>query len=192
MLNSRSPPDMNSKQNDSFDEKAQYLLKKMIHHRTHFKGERLQKNCRRELDILQAYVSEIAAPERWLSPYFCLRPRAGIPQLPERNTMNQMTNHESQSARKRRGVVWLVLLTALMMTPMTAFAASQVQAKINNLYQIVTTIITAAGAIVLAWGVFEFASAYQSRDTAQQTDSLKKVVAGLLMCLATTIINLLK
>ena len=157
MLNSRSPPDMNSKQNDSFDEKAQYLLKKMIHHRTHFKGERLQKNCRRELDILQAY-----------------------------------TNHESQSARKRRGVVWLVLLTALMMTPMTAFAASQVQAKINNLYQIVTTIITAAGAIVLAWGVFEFASAYQSRDTAQQTDSLKKVVAGILMCLATTIINLLK
>ena len=57
---------------------------------------------------------------------------------------------------------------------------------------IVTTIITAAGAIVLAWGVFEFASAYQSRDTAQQTDSLKKVVAGILMCLAPTIINLLK
>lgn len=54
------------------------------------------------------------------------------------------------------------------------------------------TIITAAGAIVLAWGVFEFASAYQSRDTAQQTDSLKKVVAGILMCLAPTIINLLK
>ena len=56
---------------------------------------------------------------------------------------------------------------------------------------IVTTIITAAGAIVLAWGVFEFASAYQSRDTAQQTDSLKKIVAGILMCLALTIINLL-
>ena len=106
--------------------------------------------------------------------------------------MNKMTNHEGQSARKRWGTVWLVLFTALMMTPMTAFAASQVQAKINNLYQIVTTIITAAGAIVLAWGVFEFASAYQSRDTAQQTDSLKKVVAGILMCLATTIINLLK
>lgn len=67
--------------------------------------------------------------------------------------MNQMTNHESQTARKKRG---------------------------------------AAGEIVLAWGVFEFASAYQSRDTAQQTDSLKKVVAGILMCLATTIINLLK
>lgn len=107
--------------------------------------------------------------------------------------MNQMTNHDDSLIRKkRRRVLVALLFTALMMTPMTVFAASQVQAKINNLYQIVTTIITAAGAIVLAWGVFEFASAYQSRDTAQQTDSLKKVVAGILMCLATTIINLLK
>ena len=84
---------------------------------------------------------------------------------------------------------WGVMVTAFITI---AFAAAQVQGKINNLYSIVTTIITAAGAIVLAWGVFEFASAYQSRDTAQQTDSLKKVVAGILMCLAPTIINLLK
>jgi len=89
-------------------------------------------------------------------------------------------------------VTALATMALLMMTPMNAFAAAQVQGKINNLYSIVTTIITAAGAIVLAWGVFEFASAYQSRDTAQQTDSLKKVVAGILMCLAPTIINLLK
>lgn len=40
--------------------------------------------------------------------------------------------------------------------------------------------------------MIEFASAYHSRDTAQQTDSLKKVVARILMCLAPTIINLLK
>ena len=53
-------------------------------------------------------------------------------------------------------------------------------------------IITAAGVIVLAWGIFEFASAYQSRDTAQQTDSLKKVVSGIIMVAAPTIINLLK
>lgn len=89
-------------------------------------------------------------------------------------------------------VTALATVALLLMTPMNAFAAAQVQGKINNLYSIVTTIITAAGAIVLAWGVFEFASAYQSRDTAQQTDSLKKVVAGILMCLAPTIINLLK
>ena len=85
--------------------------------------------------------------------------------------------------KEKRKINWGVMVTAfitmvlILMVPMNAFAAAQVQGKINNLYSIVTTIITAAGAIVLAWGVFEFASAYQSRDTAQQTDSLKKVVA---------------
>lgn len=105
--------------------------------------------------------------------------------------MNQILKKNGK--RNRRCVFATVITMAvLMLMPMNAFAAAQVQGKINNLYSIVTTIITAAGAIVLAWGVFEFASAYQSRDTAQQTDSLKKVVAGILMCLAPTIINLLK
>ena len=106
--------------------------------------------------------------------------------------MNKILRSKGKK-RDRRGLkTVLATMTILAMIPMNAFAAAQVQGKINNLYSIVTTIITAAGAIVLAWGVFEFASAYQSRDTAQQTDSLKKVVAGILMCLAPTIINLLK
>jgi len=106
--------------------------------------------------------------------------------------MNKILRSKGKK-RDRRGLMTvLATMTILAMIPMNALAAAQVQGKINNLYSIVTTIITAAGAIVLAWGVFEFASAYQSRDTAQQTDSLKKVVAGILMCLAPTIINLLK
>ena len=105
--------------------------------------------------------------------------------------MNQFLKTEKKRNPKAL-MTMLVTMTLLAMAPMNAFAAAQVQGKINTLYSIVTTIITAAGAIVLAWGVFEFASAYQSRDTAQQTDSLKKVVAGILMCLAPTIINLLK
>ncbi len=105
--------------------------------------------------------------------------------------MNQILKRNGKRNKRCIGSV-MATMTALLLMPMNAFAAAQVQGKINNLYSIVTTIITAAGAIVLAWGVFEFASAYQSRDTAQQTDSLKKVVAGILMCLAPTIINLLK
>jgi len=106
--------------------------------------------------------------------------------------MNLIQKKEKRKNNCGAAVTALTTMALLLMAPMNAFAAAQVQGKINNLYSIVTTIITAAGAIVLAWGVFEFASAYQSRDTAQQTDSLKKVVAGILMCLAPTIINLLK
>ena len=105
--------------------------------------------------------------------------------------MNQILKRDGKRNR-RYFFTTVITMAVLLLIPMNAFAAAQVQGKINNLYSIVTTIITAAGAIVLAWGVFEFASAYQSRDTAQQTDSLKKVVAGILMCLAPTIINLLK
>ena len=83
------------------------------------------------------------------------------------------------------------MMTALMI-PMNVVAAETVTSKINALYDVVLGIITAAGVIVLAWGIFEFASAYQSRDTAQQTDSLKKVVSGIIMVAAPTIINLLK
>ena len=106
--------------------------------------------------------------------------------------MNLIQKKEKRKINGEAMTTALATMALFLMAPMNAFAAAQVQGKINNLYSIVTTIITAAGAIVLAWGVFEFASAYQSRDTAQQTDSLKKVAAGILMCLAPTIINLLK
>ncbi len=115
---------------------------------------------------------------------------------PERFALDRKEDHMNQIMKrngKRNKVknrkydyAAMITMAVLLLMPMNAFAAAQVQGKINNLYS------TAAGAIVLAWGVFEFASAYQSRDTAQQTDSLKKVVAGILMCLAPTIINLLK
>ena len=73
-----------------------------------------------------------------------------------------------------------------------ATSAATITGKINNLYDLVLGIIKAAGAIVLAWGVFEFAAGYQSHDSSQQTQSLKKVISGILMCGASTVISLVK
>lgn len=84
------------------------------------------------------------------------------------------------------------LLFAVCLSSLPVQAAQEVTAKINSLYELVLNIITAAGVIVLAWGIFEFATAYQQHDTSQQTMSLKKVISGLLMIGAPTIINLLK
>ena len=84
------------------------------------------------------------------------------------------------------------LLFAVLLSSLPVQAAQEVTAKINSLYELVLNIITAAGVIVLAWGIFEFATAYQQHDTSQQTMSLKKVISGLLMIGAPTIINLLK
>ena len=102
---------------------------------------------------------------------------------------------KGQIMRKDRRKHFITAAMTMLMTAylsMNSMAAEAVTSKINSLYDIVLGIITAAGVIVLAWGIFEFASAYQSRDTAQQTDSLKKVVSGIIMVAAPTIINLLK
>ena len=79
-----------------------------------------------------------------------------------------------------------------MLYASTASATAVVTQKIGSLNELVLGIVTAAGVIVLAWGIFEFATAYQSHDTSQQTMSLKKVVSGIIMVTAPQIINLLK
>ena len=96
--------------------------------------------------------------------------------------------------KKRKGPwrMGIALFLLFMSIPMTAFATSEVVSRINSLQTLVMGIITAAGAIVLAWGVFDFAAGYQAHDTSQQTQSLKKVISGILMCGASTVISLVK
>lgn len=94
--------------------------------------------------------------------------------------------------KRRWNKVQMFLMVLLFTMPMRAHAAEEVTSKINSLNEIVLGIVTGAGVIVLAWGIFEFAAAYQNHDTSQQTMSLKKVVSGILMVGAPTIINLLK
>lgn len=89
-----------------------------------------------------------------------------------------------------RAAVLTVVLSILAAG--TASATSVVTAKLGSLNDLVLGIVTAAGVIVLAWGIFEFATAYQSHDTSQQTMSLKKVVSGIIMVAAPQIIALLK
>ena len=101
------------------------------------------------------------------------------------------------SGRKGGGIKYILILSAITAAMVIsiaapAFASSVITGKINNLYSLVLGIIKAAGAIVLAWGVFEFAAGYQSHDSAQQTQSLKKVISGILMCGASTVISLVK
>ncbi len=95
--------------------------------------------------------------------------------------------------RKRIVLAAAVSALAILASANPAFASSTaITGKINSLYTLVLGIIKAAGAIVLAWGVFEFAAGYQSHDSSQQTQSLKKVISGILMCGASTVITLVK
>lgn len=113
--------------------------------------------------------------------FFCTR---------EMKTLKKPVDRNKRNIDRIKMTVLLSFLFILLL-PVTACASSQITGKIDNLYKLVVDIIKAAGAIVLAWGVFEFASAYQSHDTSQQTTSLKKIVSGLIMVFASTVIGLL-
>lgn len=90
-----------------------------------------------------------------------------------------------------------MLLTLLCVAVMVVgccvpvFASAAITGKIDALKGLVLGIIQSAGAIVLLWGVFEFAMAYQSHDLTQQTGSLKKIVSGLLMVAAGTVVSIM-
>jgi uncharacterized membrane protein (Fun14 family) len=87
---------------------------------------------------------------------------------------------------------WLGLTIILFSISCQVNAANEIVAKVNNIYTIVINIITTIGAIVLAWGIFELASAYQSHDSSLQTQALKKVVSGILMCTTSALVGLLQ
>lgn len=67
--------------------------------------------------------------------------------------------------------------------------ATEVTNSINKLYSLISSIVVAIGAIVLLWGVFDFATAWQDHNTPQMTAGVKKIVSGLLMVGASGIIT---
>lgn len=69
--------------------------------------------------------------------------------------------------------------------------SSAVTNPINNLADLMTSIIAAAGAIILAKNIFDFASAYQNQDSAGTSMALKGIVAGLLMISVKVVISIM-
>ena len=94
----------------------------------------------------------------------------------------------------KRGAILGMVLTMLYAS--TASATAVVTQKLGSLNELVLGIVTAAGVIVLAWGIFEFATAYQSHELEYVLgQSEMKAIAmtdGFRDTTAPQIINLLK
>lgn len=69
--------------------------------------------------------------------------------------------------------------------------SSAVTNPINNLADLMTSVIAAAGAIILAKNIFDFAYAYQNQDTAGTAMALKGIIAGLLMISIKVVISIM-
>lgn len=99
-----------------------------------------------------------------------------------------------KSSTIRHGAAKMAIALAICLPCFShpVYASDAIITKVNSIYTLVVGIVAAAGAIVLAWGIFEFATAYQSHDSSTQTQALKKVVSGIIMCAASSLITLLK
>lgn len=102
--------------------------------------------------------------------------------------MKAMTEGRYKAAATAKAFLMAIVYRMFAM-PQAVYAAGQVTAGIKNLGDIIGKIIQGAGAVVLLWGVFEFATAWQQRDSAAQTEALKKIISGLVMIAATAIVQ---
>lgn len=98
-----------------------------------------------------------------------------------------------------KAFLYLFLLTSMLNMPVTAEAADKkdsqtgsISSAFNSIYQIISAIVTSIGQLYLLWGVFEWATALNSQDGSAQSMAFKRIAAGLVACMAPTIISMIK
>ena len=85
-----------------------------------------------------------------------------------------------------------VLSVALVLgCSVTAFAANDPIAVVNNLSDFIFGLIRAVGLILLGWGIVQVGMSIQSHDASQRTQGLLCLFGGLLIAFAKEILTLI-
>ena len=71
----------------------------------------------------------------------------------------------------------------------TALAATDPVSAINNLFTLISTIITAIGAIVILYGVFQLGTAHNQNDAGAKNAALSSIVGGAIMAFAPWVVT---
>ena len=100
---------------------------------------------------------------------------------------------KTASERNRRALA-LCLMLMILFCPVPVFAATNTGAITNSfksIYNIIAAIVTSIGQLYLLWGVFEWATSLNSQDGTAQSMAFKRIAAGLVACMAPTIISMI-
>lgn len=82
-----------------------------------------------------------------------------------------------------------LLQTAPIISNAAANAGAQaVNQTMGNFQAMIVALISSFGSIILLWGVFEFGTAIQSPNGTEQTQGFKRIVGGLVMTIAPSIV----
>ena len=105
------------------------------------------------------------------------------------------TGEEKREKELRLGILLAVLSCLLAAcSPFPVLAATNTGAISNSfksIYNIIAAIVTSIGQLYLLWGVFEWATSLNSQDGTAQSMAFKRIAAGLVACMAPTIISMI-
>ena len=105
------------------------------------------------------------------------------------------TGEEKREKVLRLGILLAVLSCLLAAcSPFPVLAATNTGAISNSfksIYNIIAAIVTSIGQLYLLWGVFEWATSLNSQDGTAQSMAFKRIAAGLVACMAPTIISMI-
>ena len=96
--------------------------------------------------------------------------------------------------RKKILVMIVSLALVLIIFSVPVFASESagnelIRNSFKNLLDIVIAIVSSIGAILILWGIFDFATALQSQDGALQSASFKRIGGGLVAVLGPQLLN---
>ncbi|MFV0362369.1 MAG: hypothetical protein ACK5LL_04675 [Suipraeoptans sp.] len=109
--------------------------------------------------------------------------------------MNRIKKFVSEGIKKvneiktKASLVMASVLFGVSAMPLSVSASTNGGvAGINMLVEWAGNLVTALGAFVIIWGIFEMGSAMQSHDGAQTTQAGKRIAGGLIMVVAPQIL----
>ncbi len=82
-----------------------------------------------------------------------------------------------------------ILQTAPLISNASANAGAQaVNQSMGNFQAMIVALVSSFGSIILLWGVFEFGTAIQSPNGTEQAQGFKRILGGLIMTIAPSIV----
>lgn len=101
-------------------------------------------------------------------------------------------SHDKKHRRKARVAATVCFITAIVLCcPITAFAADDPLAVVNNLSNFIFALIRAIGLIILGFGVVQVGLSFKSHDPSQRAQGFLTIAGGIVITFAKEILNLI-
>ena len=105
------------------------------------------------------------------------------------------TNKLPMTGKVRKGFRFyctaVMALTLVVGTSVTAFAANDPIAVVNNLSDFIFGVIRAVGLILLGWGIVQIGLSFQSHDPSQRSNGFLTLAGGVIVTFAKEILSLI-